>query len=380
MDDVVGKDFVVSGRQCRIGADLVVDPKENSYGEECQHDRDICKSTHNETETAFIDILRCEHALHHVLVGAMGCHGEECRTENRGKNSVGILQHLPERFAKGFGRLPPGLKHRDFASVEHLMHFAQTAGDAVKDGKNGKNHGAAHEAGLDEISPHNGLDAPDGRVGGCDGCNKNDTPEIGPDRDLHIWKKISPDDDQNDSAQVESHTDSEHAAEEEYPTRHVFRARAESNCEVFINALDLELKIRSQEKIGDNDAGQNRSDGELGVGEAECFVTLGRCAQKCRRACLGGDDRGQNGPPWDFVSPEGEFLQGIVPTPGVEADAYDQDEINENDKAVDEKGSSGGHGRRFFTSTTEFLPLASYFWSRSGGRREGSAAMNPPFC
>ena len=80
------------------------------------------------------------------------------------------------------------------------------------------------------------------------------------------------------------------------------------------------------------------------------------------------------------MSPESEFLQGVVPAARIEADSYDHDEVGQNDKAVDEKGGVVCHGRRVFTSTTEFLPLTSYFWSLSGGRSDGSAAVKPPFC
>ena len=357
----MGEDFVVRGGEGGVGAYLVVDPEEDANGEECQHDRDIRKSAQNEAESAFLDILRSEHALHHVLVGAVGRHGEECRTEDRREDGVGIFQHLPEGFAKGLRRLPACLEHGDLASIQHFIHFSKAAGDAVQDGEHRKNHRATHEAGLDEVGPDDGLDPSDGCVGRSDGCDEDDAPEVGPNRDFRAGEKVAPDHDKDHAAEVESNADSEHAAEEKNPARHVLRPRTEADGEVFVDALDFELEIRSDEKIRDDDAGEDRSNGQLGVGEAEGLVAFGRRAKKCRCAGLGGDDRGQDGPPRDFVPPEGEFLQGFVPASGIEADTDDYDEVGQDNKAVDEKGGVVCHGRRVLMSTTEFLPLASYF-------------------
>ena len=145
---------------------------------------------------------------------------------------------------------------------------------------------------MDEIGPDHGLDSSNGRIGGGDCSDEDNAPEICPDRDLRAGKKVSPDHDEDHATEVESNTDSQHTAEEEYAARHVLRARAEADGEVFVDALDFEFEIRSDEKIRDDDAGEDRSDGKLRVGEAECLVALCRCAQKCRRAGLRRNDRG----------------------------------------------------------------------------------------
>ena len=255
----------------------------------------------------------------------MGGHGEECRAEQRRENRVGIFQHGFEGLAEGFGRLPAGLEHRDFPVVEHEVHSGKAARDFSKDGKDGENHSAAHEAGLDEVGPYDGLDAADGGVERGDGGDEDDAPEVGPERDLGSGEKVAPDDDEYHAAEVEADPDAEHAAEEEDPARHVFRAGAEAECEVFVDALDLELEIGGDEEVGDDDAGKDGADGELGVGEAEGFEAFGGSAEKCRGAGLGRDDRGEHGPPGDFVPAKRELLESVVFASGVEADADNDD-------------------------------------------------------
>ena len=75
---------------------------ENADGQKNDDDGNVREAGEDEREPAALDVLGREHALHHVLIGAVRGHRGEGRSQKRGIN--GVL-----RFQDGLGVLPKRL-------------------------------------------------------------------------------------------------------------------------------------------------------------------------------------------------------------------------------------------------------------------------------
>ena len=143
--------------------------------------------------------------------------------------------------------------------------------------------------------------------------------------------------DQNHPSQVETHSDSKHAGEEEDAAGHVLRPRAEANHQEFVNTLDAVFVVGADEGKGDYHTGDDGTNCQLPVKKGARLVSLGRCAQEGGGACFCGDDRGKHCPPRDGASSEGELLERGVSTTRPKSDPNDHTEVDQDNDCVDQK-------------------------------------------
>ena len=113
---------------------------------------------------------------------------------------------------------------------------------------------------------------------------------------------------------------------------------SEASFEEFVDGDDAEFVESADEEIGDDDASEDGSDGELGVGEVAEGVAFAWGAEESAGADFGGEDGGEDGPPGDIAIADGEAFDGAFSAAFVEADADDDDEVSEDDEAVEDPG------------------------------------------
>ena len=109
---------------------LVINPEQHADGQKRQHDRDIGQARQNERAPAPPNIRRGQHALHHVLIGAVRGHGDEGRSDQAGENCVLDLEHSFDFVPAMFGRIESGGEEiRDPEAAVALDDFVPATGN-----------------------------------------------------------------------------------------------------------------------------------------------------------------------------------------------------------------------------------------------------------
>ena len=109
-----------------------------------------------------------EHALDHVLIGAVGGQGDEGGAEEGGPEGVLLFQdvlHIAPK-AEAF----PGAEVDDFEVVrtgEQGGGAAPAAGDVAEEVKEGETEGENEDDDLEDVCPDDGADATERGVDGC---------------------------------------------------------------------------------------------------------------------------------------------------------------------------------------------------------------------
>ena len=316
-------------------ASAVVEPEQDSDGEEGEGDRDVGEAAEDQGELRAPGVGGRQQALDHVLIGAMGRHREKGGADDRRKDRVGLGKHGREGLAEGKRGVPAELDPLQvIPSPESAPDGAHPA-EAVDQEPKDERDGTDHEARLDQVGPDDRLDPPHDRVEGGDECHKQDAPEVGGERHRGARKEPAPDLHEDHPAEVEPHADAEDAGEKEDPAGRVFGSRAEAHGQELVDALHAVLVVGADEGEGDHDAGDHGADRQLPVEEGARLVPFGGSSQEGRRACLRRHDRGQDGPPRDGASAEREFLQRRVAASRAQADPDDQGEVGQDDRRID---------------------------------------------
>ncbi len=97
------------------------------------------------------------------------------------------------------------------------------------------------------------------------------------------------------------------------------------------------LKYGAMKEVGDDDAGQNRADGQLRIGEAAISCIPPPACRGTRGAGFAAAMIGsvEYRPPGNFVPSKGKLLESLAVPPGVETNSHNEDEIDDDDRPVD---------------------------------------------
>ncbi len=109
----------------------------------------------------------------------------------------------------------------------------------------------------------------------------------------------------------------------------------ESRGEVFVDRVNFVVVVRLDENVTDEDTREDRAERELDVGVVAQRKAFAGRAEKCARACFGGDDRSEHGPPGNAPSAECEVGKIFLFSAHVEADRNDEDKIKKQNPAID---------------------------------------------
>src|SRR5262249_8142205 len=93
--------------------------------------------------------------------------------------------------------------------------------------------------------------------------------------------------------------------------------------------------IGLDENVTDEDPRQDRAKGKLEVSvisEREAFT--GR-TEECAGAGFRSDEGSENGPPRNYATTEREIFEIFLPSSHVKADGNDNDEVEEQNRAID---------------------------------------------
>ena len=178
--DVMAEDLIVGRRQAQSRHDSVVNREQNADSEESHRDRQIHNTAENQRKLRLAIVRSCQHSLHVILVGAVGCHRQQRRTDERGEERIRFLEHRFHRRTERQGRVPAGLEKLDVLhSTEILFHGDEAPGDVSQQKENRENDRTQHQDDLDQIRPNDRLDAADRRVNGRNHGYKNNPPHVG---------------------------------------------------------------------------------------------------------------------------------------------------------------------------------------------------------
>jgi len=211
--------------------------------------------------------------------------------------------------------------------------------DGIPEGEHGIEHGTEHEEDLEEIGPDDGFDATKSGIDGGDGDEEGDGADVEPEGfgavGVDIFDEF-PGSDEEDGWDEHSGTAGEDSGEEKDRGGGEFGGVSEASFEEFVDGDDAEFVEGTDEEIGDDDASEDGSDGELGVGEIAEGVAFAWGTEESACADFGGEDGGEDGPPGDIAITDGEAFDGAFSAAFVEADTDDDDEVGEDDEAVED--------------------------------------------
>ena len=160
---------------------LVINPQEQADAEKRERDRNIGEAGKNERAPAAADIRRGQHALHHVLIGAVRGHGDEGRSNQAGENRVLDFEHPLDFIPAVSGRIETGgNKIGRVESAVPFNDFVPAAGNGRVEQTERDERAADHDRSLDEISPDDGFDSAERGV------------DRGQDDDRHCCADVNP--------------------------------------------------------------------------------------------------------------------------------------------------------------------------------------------
>ncbi len=141
----------------------------------------------------------------------------------------------------------------------------------------------------------------------------------------------------DDGRNVETRAAGQQSRDQEDRRGGVAGGDAKADLQELVNGDDVVVVKGSQEKIGDDDAGDDRADGELDVGEVVEVITLAGCAEKRCRTQFRRDDRGEHGPPGQLATADAELAhaEAALARRG-EAHADNEGEVGKNGESVPE--------------------------------------------
>src|SRR4051794_37505137 len=87
---------------------LVVNPEKQSDAQEGERDWNVREPGHDERPATATNVLRRQHPLDHVLIGAVSSHGDEDGTDQAGKNRVFGFEHGFPPVPSALGRIETG--------------------------------------------------------------------------------------------------------------------------------------------------------------------------------------------------------------------------------------------------------------------------------
>ena len=144
---------------------LVICPEQQTNAQKSEHDRNVGQPGKHEGAPAAANIGRSQHSLHHVLVGAVCCHGDKCRSNQSGKNRVLDLKHPFPFFPSIFCRIEArGQEIGNAESAVARNDFVPAAGNRRVKQAERNQRAADHDRGLNEVRPDDGFDAAECRV------------------------------------------------------------------------------------------------------------------------------------------------------------------------------------------------------------------------
>src|SRR5256885_1855398 len=111
---------------------LVVNPEKKSDAQESERDWNVGEPGHDERPAAATNVLRGQHPLDHVLIGAMGSHGDEDRTDQSGKDRVFGFEHGFPPVPSTLGRIETG---RDEIGEMEISQALNNLVPAARDGE-----------------------------------------------------------------------------------------------------------------------------------------------------------------------------------------------------------------------------------------------------
>ncbi len=270
-------------------------------------------------------ILGGQHALHHVLVGAVRGHGQKRRAKDGRPDCVFAFEDSFDVLPEAHSRDDAAVEEREVARChQRLLRARPAAGDVAEQRVNREPECAEHDRGLDDIGPDDGLDPAQRGVDRSDRGEEGECADVDPDLlerlQLGAGRHFKSEH-EHDRGDVEPRAAGQRARDEENGRRRVLRLRPETHEQELIDRDDAVIVVRLDEKKRDDDAGEDRADGELRVREIAQRVAFARRAEKSRGADLRGEDRSQHSPPRDAAVACREAFHRGVAAAFVEADA-----------------------------------------------------------
>ena len=144
---------------------LVKNPEQHADAEKGERDRNIGETGEDERAPAAANIGRGQHSLHHVLIGAVRRHGDECRADQAGENRVLDREHAFDFVPAVFGRIETGGDEIGKMKTAVTLHdFVPAAGNREVKQPERDERAADHDRSLDQIGPDDRLDSAERRV------------------------------------------------------------------------------------------------------------------------------------------------------------------------------------------------------------------------
>ncbi len=199
----------------------------------------------------------------------------------------------------------------------------------------GKSKRSKHDTSLDDVGPNDRLDTAKGGVEGGQSRDRSERENVDPDllpniEGLSGYHLIAHHED--DGRDVEACSARESAGDQEDRRSGILRPYPEAKQEILVNRDDSKVVIGLDEYVSDDDAREDGPERKLCVGEIALFVAFTRSTKKCRRADLGGKDRGQDRPPGNVAIADRKALEAPTSTAFVEPDGDDDGEVKKDNE------------------------------------------------
>src|SRR5438552_151489 len=223
-------------------------------------------------------------------------------------------------------------------SAVQLDNFVPAARNGeVKQGERGE-RAANHDGSLNEIGPNDRLDSPDGSVDRSENDDHNGRADInkksfslpGPRAANHFISEH-----ERDRGDVKPCARSEHAGEHENGGGSVLGRDAKPGGQIFVDRENFVIVVGLDENVADENARQDRAEGELDVSVIPQRKTFPGRSEKSTGARFGGDDRGENCPPRNLPATESEVFQVTLLAAHAQADENDNEEIKQQNRTID---------------------------------------------
>ena len=137
---------------------------------------------------------------------------------------------------------------------------------------------------------------------------------------------------ERDGGDIKPRAGGEQAREHENGRSGVLRRDAEARGQIFVDRENFVVVVRLDENVADENARDDRAEGELQVGVIAERKTFAGRAEKCAGAGFGGDEWKRAPPTTEFARPPSAKSSRLSFFPAhVQADGDDDDEIKEQD-------------------------------------------------
>ena len=250
----------------------------------------------------------------------MGGHRHERAAQQPGKNRVLVAEHPLDARPQRQRRVQPGGEKQAERPVrlEVRLHRGQPARNGTVQDEHGQQCAAQHDRSLDEIRPDDGLDPAERRVDGGQHDHADARKQVDQEEPVRVGGHGGVEDAagsqfvnkyQRDGRHVDARPRRQHACDQKHGARGVLGPRAEPPRQVLVDGIDVEPVIGREKNEADDDPGEDRPEGQLDEEVVALVVAFAGRAEEGARAGFRSDERGQDGPPGNLASAEGELAE-----------------------------------------------------------------------